>query len=509
MSTMLTLFESARTVSVPIVVIRTADQAAAVEAIRAASNEHPVVQWDAARGMTDVNDLGKTALAKAGIKADETIGFTEAILAALKLPPRSVFCVHNAHRQLTASEGLAVAPAVQAVSNIRDKFKVNFRMLVLLASDFSAPPELAHDIVIIDEELPGADVLATIVKEVHASVKDLAAPSDDVVAKAVGATIGLSNFEAEQITAMSLTENGLDLNALWERKRTTIDQVRGLSVYRGKETFDDLKGLDAVKAKLRARIHAKTPIGVVVWIDEGSDVFANVEHDTSGVKTDQQRALLVEMENNGWKGVILTGVAGSGKSALARAFGNEAGVPTIALDFGDMEAPHVGESEAFLRNAIRTIKAVGGGNAFFILTCNSLAGIRPQFMRRFKKGVYFFNEPSSAECVPIWEFYEKKLGLKKQPRPNYDGWTGAEIRECCEEAWDTGITLLEAAQSIIPVTRSRVDVIDEMKRGAHGRFLDANTPGIYRYEPETAKPALRAIMLPPKVIDAITKMDES
>ena len=90
MSEMLRLYESARCVSVPILVIRTADQNATVDAIRGVSAEHPMVAWDAARGLTDVNELGKAALAKAGIKGDETIGFVEAMLAALKLPPRSV-----------------------------------------------------------------------------------------------------------------------------------------------------------------------------------------------------------------------------------------------------------------------------------------------------------------------------------------------------------------------------------------------------------------------------------
>ena len=52
--------------------------------------------------------------------------------------------------------------------------------------------------------------------------------------------------------------------------------------------------------------------------------------------------LLTEMENNRWKGFIGVGVAGGGKSLIAKALGNEAGVPTVALDLGATESKYVG-----------------------------------------------------------------------------------------------------------------------------------------------------------------------
>jgi hypothetical protein len=320
------------------------------------------------------------------------------------------------------------------------------------------------------------------------------------VTKAVEAVSGLSSFAAEQQAAMSFTETGLDIPALWERKRVTIEQTRGMRVYRGPERFADIIGLERAKARLRSRIKAKTPIGVVVWIDEIDKALANVEHDTTGVRMDQMRTLLTEMDLHEWRGMVGVGVSGGGKSLLAKAFGNEAGVPTIALDLGDMEGPHVGESEMMLRQCVSVIKAVGRGHAYFLATSNNASVMRPELQRRFTDGMFFFDVMTDAERKATWAFYLKKYDLKAQPMPDDAGWTGAEIRNCCRDAWDTGSTLKEAALFIVPMATSRADEIEQLRRYAHGRFLDASRPGHYQYEPETMKKQIRALQIPDAVL---------
>jgi SpoVK/Ycf46/Vps4 family AAA+-type ATPase len=336
-----------------------------------------------------------------------------------------------------------------------------------------------------------------------------------VVAKAVEAVRGLSEFAAEQVVAMSLrkdegdTDGRLDLDALWERKRVTIEQTRGLRVWRGKERFADLVGLDNVKASLMQQTEARTPVGVVVFLDEVDKVFANVEHDTSNVKMDQLRGLLTEMENNGWPGIVCVGVAGGGKSAIAKAFGNEAGVPTIALDLGDMEGPHVGESEAMFRHAIDVVKAIGSGNAFFIATSNQASVMRPELQRRFTEGVFFFDVMTEREREAAWAFYIKKYGLDDRTIPADDGWTGAEIRNCCRRAWNSRLSLVEAGRFIVPMARARADEIERLRQAAHERMLDATNSGMYRYEAAPMAKTLRAIALPGGLVPALDQMKES
>lgn len=498
---MLDRIQAARRVSVPFVGITTADQNATEEAICARQDaaKHPLVRWDAADGLRGINDVGKSAvdaaLRSSGSTQPNTVTFIDAMLVAKFLPKLTVLFVHNAHRQLQSVEPNMSAASVQGLLNLRDTFKRDFRMAVLMGPELSLPTEIAPNTMVLDHPLPDAAELRTLITDLLKEAPDLPKVDEPTLSRAVDAVSGLSTFLAEQVAAVSLSDEiGLDVDEMWERTRTVIDETPGLSVYRGTETFEDLRGLTAVKARLRQHVTAKTPVGVVVWVDEGADVFQNVDNDTSGNKTDQQRALLMEMQQNNWRGNIFVGVPGAAKSALAGAFGNEAKVPTIQVDFGAMESKWQGESEAQLRHAMRVIKAIGRGNAFFVLTCNSLRGIRPQFQRRFKRGIFFFDLPTKDERDAIWALYLAKFGFAPtEKRPNDEGWTGAEIRECVESAWDLGTSLLEAARYIIPVSRSRGQEIEAMRKEANGRFIDASKGGEYRYAAEPMAEPLRGL----------------
>jgi SpoVK/Ycf46/Vps4 family AAA+-type ATPase len=64
---------------------------------------------------------------------------------------------------------------------------------------------------------------------------------------------------------------------------------------------------------------------------------------------------------------------------------------------------------------------------------------------RFTLGTFFFDLPTADERETIWRIYLKKYGVSGE-LPNEEGWTGAEIKECCRKAQRLGITLAQASR---------------------------------------------------------------
>jgi hypothetical protein len=281
---------------------------------------------------------------------------------------------------------------------------------------------------------------------------------------------------------MSLKRDGLDVAALWERKRQTIEAIPGLSVWRGKEKFADIGGIQNVKTFLSRVVSGVEPPRAFVFIDEIEKGMAGAAEGASdgGVSRDQLGTMLSQMEDNRWTGIICIGPPGTSKSMLAKAAGNEAGVPTIALDFGAMKGSLVGESEQRLRAAFKVVKAMAGDRVFFIATCNSIAVLPPELRRRFTFGTFFFDLPNAAERAQIWELYSKKYNLELEAIDDAN-WSGAEIKQCCEVAYRLRCSLTEASRYVVPVAISAADQIEKLRSGASGRFTSASEPGLYQF----------------------------
>jgi hypothetical protein len=127
------------------------------------------------------------------------------------------------------------------------------------------------------------------------------------------------------------------------------------------------------------------------------------------------------------------------------------------------------------------IDAVSQGRMLFIATCNSIASLPPELRMRFTLGTFFFDLPTVDERETIWGIYLKKYNVSGD-LPNDEGWTGAEIKECCRKAHRLGITLMQAARYIVPVSRSAAEQIKTLRQMASGKFTSASTPGVYQYQ---------------------------
>jgi hypothetical protein len=481
-------FNAARRCGTPLVAIQTADTCATIQRVSGAYNKSEkigCIQWDVVRGFMALDEVGKgrmaEMLAKSGMNPEDCSGTVVVCCkVATDMPQDTLLFIHNAQRHM---ENIG---EIQSMCNLRDTFKSNRRMLVLVGPQMKLPVELQTDVVTLDEPLPGKEELAKIVKDTHRAASAECPPEQ--VYLAVEAIQGLPAFAAEQVTAMSLyaSEPGnaksvmLDVDGLWEKKRRQIEQTPGLSVSREGIKFDDLGGLPVVKQYLRDLLKGESKPQSVVFIDEIEKMIAG-QGDTSGVSQDQLQALLTYMQDNRCPGVLMVGHPGSGKSATAKATGNEAGVPTIQLDLGSAKGSLVGQSEQQLRTALKVITAVSNGSSLWIATCNSLASLPPELRRRFKCGVFFFDLPDAKEREAIWKVQRQRFSIKASDKqPADEGWTGAEIESCCELAWRLKRPLLHAANFVVPISQSAPDRVEALRQQADQKWLSASHVGVYR-----------------------------
>ena len=168
---------------------------------------------------------------------------------------------------------------------------------MILSPVVQIPVELERQFVVVEHELPGRDQLEQIAKEIAMEPGEL--PEGDELGLVLDAASGLTRMEAENAFSLSLVRHGrLAPESLWELKTGALKKSGLLTLHRGGEHFDDLGGLDALKGFTQRAL-------------EGS-------------RRGSVRA----------RGVLLLGVPGVGKSAFAKALGNETGRPTLVLDVG-------------------------------------------------------------------------------------------------------------------------------------------------------------------------------
>ena len=388
---------------------------------------------------------------------------------------------------------------VQGIWNLRDGFKANGNMLVLLCSPGAVlPAELANDVMVMDEPLPTQEEIRRSVLDTFKFAK-IDPPSAEVLEKATDALIGVPAFAAEQSTAMCLNiikdgdkrTGNLDLGELWEHKRQVIAQTPGLSVYKGPESLDDIGGLSQVKKFFVQLMKGNDAPKAVIFIDEIEKAVAGAGTDLSGVKGEMHGQMLSWMQDSDIYGILFVGLPGTSKSFFTKCGGNTFQKPTINFDLSGMQGGIIGQSGAQLRQAQKVCDSISDKRSVLIATCNSIDALSPELRARFADK-FFFDAPDAQERAGIWKILRGKWNIPaNEPNPDDEGWVGREIAECCKKAHRLKLSLAEASQYVVPVTKSSSELIHNLRVKSSNKFLSASRPGLYQYH-ETGSSATSA-----------------
>lgn len=396
----------------------------------------------------------------------------------------TLIVLENFHRFLASPE------VVQALTQEILAGKQSRTIFVILAPIVQIPIELDKLFVVVEHELPNRDQLAEIARGLATEESEMPPLAElDLV---LDAATGLTRLEAENAFSLSLVRHGrVTSEAIWELKSGLLKKSGLLELHRGTDDFRSLGGLTALKSFCQ---RALSPL---------SRSYPAIRS----------------------RGVLLLSPPGCGKSQFCKCLGTEVGRPVLILDVGSLMGSLVGQSEERTRQALKIIDAMapcvcmidevekafagvnGSGDSgvatrmfgrflswlndhtsdvFVICTANDITCLPPEFGRseRFD-GIFFLDLPSRDEKDAIWTIYRDQFGIDHdQARPDDSQWTGAEVKACCRLSVLLGISLVEAAQNVVPVAVTAAESLDRLRKWADGRCLSAHQSGVYRIAPE-------------------------
>lgn len=478
--------------------------------------------WDVGQGVTGMDGRAQSV---GGQDIGETLGAISQ--RALTGNERGVWILRDLPAWLTGTIGLAACRQVRNLCRLlptveRDRAQA----LVVISPSSEVPPELAGHATVIDWPLPDREEITALLDAAIASLPDekqaSAAPNGERSA-AIDAAIGLSGEEASACYARSLVQHGrIDPATVANEKRRVIAREKVL------EWFDPLPGglgavggLDALKGWLTQRKLAYSP---------------------------KARAYGLPAP----KGALLVGIPGCGKSLCAKAIATAWNVPLLRLDLNALKSKFVGESEANLRRAFRTIEAIGRcvvwcdeiekalagatqgasdggvssdalgtllswmqerqGEAFVFATSNDVSQLPPELLRKGRFDELFFVDlPTREERVEILSAAMTANGRKLtsldanriyEVIDATEGFTGAEMAGIVPDALFAAFAddcreitvddLVASASTVVPLSKSMAERIDKLRQWAAGRARLATTPAT---NDATSKVATRKVDL--------------
>ena len=306
--------------------------------------------------------------------------------------------------------------------NIRNKgYRCNC-IIISTSSDISK--DIASEVTVLDYPLPDREYIKKQIKkfmdDYQNEEKAQIDTSPEVITALTDAAIGLTHAEIENCLSRALVEDHCldisDVKSIVKEKKQIIRKSGILEYIENSLSLEDIGGLDNLK----------------YWLEIRGKTFSD----------DAQKFGLTAP-----KGVLLVGVPGCGKSLTAKCIAKAWNMPLLKLDIGKIYGKYIGESEANIRQAIKTAEAIAPcvlwideiekglqndndsgtssrvlGNiltwmqdktasVFTFATANNITSLPPELLRkgRFDE-IFFVDLPDFEERKKILEIHIRKIG---------------------------------------------------------------------------------------------------
>ena len=404
------------------------------------------------------------------------VGAVEAVAGDNATARNTVLVMHDFHH---------IVRNPQPYRGLKDRFndlKRNRSCVVMLAPAWQLPPELQHDVSVVDLELPAREQLG---RSLEVAVNATNPPQ--VVAKAereslLDAASGLTLQEAEKAFALCLAVQGKFSPAIVQEAKMKIVRTTGYLEVAQPLPLDRLGGMGRLKGFVR------------------DEMLPSLADDDLRVK-----------------GVLLNGAPGTGKTLAAKVIASMLGWPFLRADIPAMKGSLVGQSEANVRHFTRTVdalqkvvvlmdeveKATAGHEssgqtdsgttsgmigtiltwmsertspAILVMTCNNMAKLPPPLARAGRIDERFYVDlPGQGERLAIAGVHLERFGCDAKHAELLSslsaGWTGAEIEQAVKSAARrtgrklTGDAVRAAAEDVKPYSvLHAADLNDERER---------------------------------------------
>ena len=375
--------------------------------------------------------------------------------------------------------------------------------LVLVSHDLDMPPELESFTARFDLSLPDQDALQAIIREeaghwsrAHRGRK---VRTDKQTLQTILRQLGgLTDVDARRIIRNVIHDDGAinsdDLAQVTQGRYRLLESNGALSVEFDTTDFDAVGGLRNLKR----------------WISLRRTAFLEPDG-----QLDTPR------------GILLTGVQGSGKSLAAKAVAGMWQLPLLRLDFGTLYNKFFGETERNLREALQAAgamapcvlwideieKAIASGDydsgtsrrilgnlltwmaerkatVFIVATANAIEQLPPELIRKGRLDeIFFVDLPDAPTRAEILAIHLRSRGLKPvdfdllELANLSEGFSGAELEQAIvaglylareqQASLDTGHLRSEIEQTR-PLSQVMAEKVERLRAWAQGRTVAAD-----------------------------------